>query len=50
MSAAPLPEAVEGQLAEIGRADLLVGIPSYNNARTVGHVVRAAAAGRVLIR
>ncbi|MBI2554604.1 MAG: glycosyl transferase family 2 [Candidatus Rokubacteria bacterium] len=40
-----MPEAVEGQLAEIGRADLLVGIPSYNNARTVGHVVRAAAAG-----
>lgn len=45
MSAAPLPEAVEGQLAEIGRADLLVGIPSYNNARTIGHVVRGAAAG-----
>jgi len=25
--------------------DLLVGIPSFNNARTIGHVVRAAAAG-----
>lgn len=43
--APPLPEAVEVQLAKIGRADLLVGIPSYNNARTIGHVVRATAAG-----
>src|SRR5574341_2687941 len=41
----PLPEAVEVQLGNIGRADLLVGIPSYNNARTIGHVVRATAAG-----
>jgi len=41
----PLPAAVEAQLAGIGRADILVGIPSYNNARTIGHVVRAAAAG-----
>jgi hypothetical protein len=41
----PLPEAAEAQLGEIGRAELLVGIPSYNNARTIGHVVRAAAAG-----
>lgn len=41
----PLPDAVQGQLDELGRVDLLVGIPSYNNARTVGRVVRAAAAG-----
>lgn len=41
----PLSDAVAAQLAQIGRADLLVGIPSYNNARTIGHVVRAAAAG-----
>ncbi len=41
----PLPEAAEAQLGAIGRAELLVGIPSYNNARTIGHVVRAAAAG-----
>ncbi|MBI4611063.1 MAG: glycosyltransferase [Candidatus Rokubacteria bacterium] len=46
MSEAPsLPGHVESQLGEIGRADLLVGIPSYNNAGTIGHVVRAAAAG-----
>jgi hypothetical protein len=42
---APPPDALEAQVAEIGRADLLVGIPSYNNARTIGHVVQAAALG-----
>jgi hypothetical protein len=35
----------EDRLREIGPVDLLVGIPSFNNARTIGHVVRAAAAG-----
>jgi glucosylglycerate synthase len=29
----------------IGRADVVVGIPSYNNARTIGHVVKAALTG-----
>jgi hypothetical protein len=29
----------------IGRADIVIGIPSYNNSRTIGHVVRAAQAG-----
>lgn len=29
----------------IRQADIVVGIPSYNNARTIGHVVRAACAG-----
>ncbi len=43
----PAPEAAEAQLGEIGRADLLVGIPSYNNARTIGHVIRAAAVGLI---
>ncbi|MCS7023696.1 MAG: cell wall biosynthesis glycosyltransferase [Bryobacteraceae bacterium] len=38
------PEAVKA--AEfIRRADIVVGIPSYNNARTIGHVVRAVYAG-----
>ena len=41
----PLDAAVAGKLARIGRADVLVGIPSFNNERTVGHVVRAVAAG-----
>lgn len=29
----------------IRQADIVVGIPSYNNARTIGHVTRAACAG-----
>jgi len=32
-------------LDRIGTADIVVGIPSYNNARTIGHVVRAVQAG-----
>ncbi len=33
------------QLIErIGKADIVVGIPSFNNSRTIGHVVRAASA------
>ncbi|MBN2370779.1 MAG: glycosyl transferase family 2 [Vicinamibacteria bacterium] len=40
-----LSSEVEARLRELGEVDLLVGIPSYNNARTIGHVVRAAAAG-----
>src|SRR5574340_545688 len=38
---------IQSQIAEIGAADILVGIPSYNNARTIGHVVRAVQAGLV---
>jgi len=30
---------------QIRHADVIVGIPSYNNARTIGHVLRAAQAG-----
>lgn len=41
----PLEPHVLRQLEELGTIDLLVGIPSYNNAHTIGHVVRAAAAG-----
>lgn len=33
------------RINEIREADILVGIPSYNNARTIGHVVRAVQAG-----
>ncbi|HPB28321.1 MAG TPA: glycosyl transferase family 2 [Acidobacteriota bacterium] len=43
--AAVLREDVCRQIGEIGEADVLVGIPSFNNARTIGHVVRAAQAG-----
>jgi len=30
---------------DVGTADILVGIPSFNNARTIGHVARAVQAG-----
>ncbi len=40
-----LPSELIQRLAEIGEADLVVGIPSYNNARTISQVVRAVAAG-----
>lgn len=33
------------RIKEIGNVEIVVGIPSYNNARTIGNVVRAASAG-----
>jgi glucosylglycerate synthase len=39
------PREALDAVAGIGRADIVVGIPSYNNVRTIGHVVRAAQAG-----
>jgi glycosyltransferase involved in cell wall biosynthesis len=36
---------IQEQLDRIRAADILVGIPSFNNARTIGHVVRAVQAG-----
>jgi glycosyltransferase involved in cell wall biosynthesis len=33
------------KLKELKETDILVGIPSFNNARTIGHVVRAVEAG-----
>src|SRR4030066_302682 len=36
---------LQNQLEEIKEAEILVGIPSYNNVRTIGHVVRAVIAG-----
>lgn len=40
-----LRKEVRERIEEIGEADILVGIPSYNNASTIGHVVRAVQAG-----
>lgn len=47
MSAArtPLTPETDAQIRAIGATDILVGIPSYNNAGTVGHVVQAVSAG-----
>jgi glycosyltransferase involved in cell wall biosynthesis len=38
-------EDVQARIDEIKQADILVGIPSYNNAKTIGHVVKAVQAG-----
>jgi hypothetical protein len=38
------PALVE-QLQRIGSAEVLIGIPSFNNAPTIGHVVRAISVG-----
>ncbi len=40
-----LREDVKRQIDAIERADLVVGIPSFNNARTIAHVVHAVTAG-----
>jgi hypothetical protein len=40
-----LPAEAHGAVDRIRKADLVVGIPSYNNARTIPHVVRAVQAG-----
>jgi glucosylglycerate synthase len=45
MRTAIVRQEVRQKLQEIGKADIVVGIPSYNNARTIGHVVRAVQAG-----
>lgn len=47
MTAVPLPLApsVEAELATLGTADIVVGIPSFNNAQTIAHVVRAVLTG-----
>ena len=36
---------IHDQIETAGDADIIVGIPSFNNARTIGHVVRAVQAG-----
>lgn len=45
MNKITLRKEIHDKISEIKEADILVGIPSYNNARTIGHVVRAVKAG-----
>ncbi|MGB3093676.1 MAG: glycosyltransferase [Candidatus Zixiibacteriota bacterium] len=45
MAKSTLSKEVRKQIQEIGDVDVLVGIPSYNSARTISHVVRAVSAG-----
>jgi hypothetical protein len=40
-----LKEQVTEKLSSLGTVEIIVAIPSYNNARTIGHVVKAAQAG-----
>ncbi|GMT46734.1 MAG: glycosyl transferase [bacterium] len=40
-----LRKDVQEKVHELGEADIVIGIPSYNNAKTIGHVVRAVQAG-----
>ena len=42
-----LPDAIAAEVRRLGSADIMVGIPSYRNAATIGHVTRAAQAGLV---
>ena len=47
MPAHGLTPAVRDEIARLGHADIMVGIPSFKNAATIGYVVRAAQAGLV---
>jgi glucosylglycerate synthase len=47
MAYAPLPKALRDEIGALGKADIMVGIPSFKNAATIGYVVRAAQAGLV---
>jgi glucosylglycerate synthase len=45
MSDITLRADVHARVAELEKVDIVIGIPSFNNAGTIGHVVRAAQAG-----
>ncbi|MGI8929549.1 MAG: glycosyltransferase [Candidatus Limnocylindrales bacterium] len=47
MPVSALPPALRDAVADLGSADIMVGIPSFKNAATIGYVVRAAQAGLV---
>ena len=40
-----LRDSARRRLERLGRADIVVGIPSYNTAATVGHVLQTAVQG-----
>jgi len=45
MNSIVLRNEIQQTMNKIKEADILVGIPSFNNARTIGHVVKAVHAG-----
>ncbi|MDP8905176.1 MAG: glycosyl transferase family 2 [Chloroflexota bacterium] len=47
MATSALPESLRDAVGRLGSADIMVGIPSFKNAATIGYVVRAAQAGLV---
>src|SRR5665647_3481578 len=47
MPSSALTPAIKEEIDRLGCADIMVGIPSFRNAATIGHVVRAAQAGLV---
>ncbi len=47
MPAPALPKQIRDKIAGLGTADIMVGIPSFKNATTIGYVARAAQAGLV---
>ncbi len=47
MPRTPLAPAIRDEITRLGKADIMVGIPSFKNAATIGYVVRAAQAGLV---
>ena len=47
MPASLLSPALAAEIQRLGHADIMVGIPSFKNAATIGYVVRAAQAGLV---
>jgi glucosylglycerate synthase len=47
MPESTLTPAIRDEIARLGPADIMVGIPSFKNAATIGYVVRAAQAGLV---
>lgn len=47
MPGSQLPAALRREVERLGSADVMVGIPSFKNAATIGYVVRAAQAGLV---
>ena len=44
-----LDDRMAAEVERVGRADILVGIPSYKNAATIGHVAKTVAAGLRLV-
>jgi glucosylglycerate synthase len=40
-----LPDSIRSKLEGRGPVDILIGVPSFNNSRTIGHVVQAILAG-----